>query len=366
MKIECVKEKLVKVLVKAEKISGKNTTLPILSCFLLKAEKDFLVISATNLDLGIEISLPVKVIEPGQVAIPAQIFSQFISNIYNDKNITIETEGNNVKISTDHTHTTIKTFSIDDFPILPKVGKGNMFTLASQDFLKGLKSVYYAASTSTIKPTLSSVYIYPDEEFLVFAATDSFRLAEKRIKLKKQTDFGQILLPLKNIPEIIRVFEDIHDDIAVSIDTNQISFEYNGIYLTSRVIDGVFPDYKQIIPKEYKTEATVLKYDLVSILKMSNIFADKFSQVYMSVSEKPKLFEIKTKNADVGENVSQLDAVIKGESLSMSFNYKYIIDCFQSIDSDSIIVQFTDASRPMVIRGVSDKSYLYLVMPMNK
>lgn len=366
MKIECVKEKLTKALSKAEKITSRNSTLPILSCFLLKAEKDTLIITATNLDLGIEIGIPVKVLEPGVIAIPAQIFSNFISNIFNDKNIILESDGTTIKISTEHTKTTIKTISTEDFPIIPKVNKNNSFSVGSNDFLKGLRSVYYAASISTIKPTLSSVYIYSEEDFLIFVATDSFRLAEKRIKLKKHNTFNQILIPLKNVSEIIRVFEDINDEILISIDINQISFEYNGIYLTSRVIDGIFPDYKQIIPKEHKTESTVLKYDLVNSLKMSNIFADKFSQVYMTLSEKPKLFEIKTKNVDIGENTSRLEAIIKGENVAMSFNYKYIIDCFQSIESDSISLQCVDSSKPMVIRGTSDKSYLYLVMPMNK
>ena len=181
MKIECVKDKLAKALSKAEKITIKNGTLPILSCFLLKAEKDSLTIVSTNLDVGIEIKIQVKVLESGTVAIPAQIFSNFISNIFNDKNITLETEGTIVKVSTEHTHASIKTVSIEDFPIIPKVGKNHMFTIGSHDFLKGLRSVFYAASLSTIKPALSSVYIYPDEDFLVFAATDSFRLAEKRI-----------------------------------------------------------------------------------------------------------------------------------------------------------------------------------------
>lgn len=366
MKIECVKEKLTKALSKAEKITSRNSTLPILSCLLLKAEKDKLTIIATNLDLGIEISIPIKIIEPGTVAVSAQIFSNFISNIFNDKNIILESDGINLKVSTEHTKTTIKTVPIDDFPIIPKVGKNNSLSINSNDFLKGLRSVHYAASTSTIKPTLSSVYIYPEEDFLVFVSTDSFRLAEKRIKLKKHGNFNQILIPLKNIPEIIRVFEDINDEIAISIDVNQISFEYNGIYLTSRVIDGIFPDYKQIIPKEHKTEVSVLKYDLVNSLKMSNIFADKFSQVYLTISEKPKLFEIKTKNIDVGENISRLEAIIKGESVTMSFNYKYIIDCFQSIESDSINLKCVDSSKAMIIQGNSDKSYLYLVMPMNK
>src|SRR4029078_7500013 len=144
------------------------------------------------------------------------------------------------------------------------------------------------------------------------------------------------------------------------------AFSYQDVYITSRVIDGVFPDYKQIIPKVVKTEVTLLKQDLVSGLKISNIFSDKFSQVIFNVLPKEKILKITTKNIDIGENVNNIDAVIKGDDLTISFNYKYIIDCFQSLDSDSITLCFSDTNKPMIIKGVSDKSFLYLVMPMNK
>src|SRR5882724_1501489 len=119
MKIECSKEKLVRILQKAEKMTAKNATLPVLSCFLLKAETEHLHISATNLDIGITAVLPVKVIDPGTVAVPAQIFSNFIASLFNDKTITLESDGTVLKVSTEHTHTSIKTFPTDDFPSIP-------------------------------------------------------------------------------------------------------------------------------------------------------------------------------------------------------------------------------------------------------
>ena len=184
--------------------------------------------------------------------------------------------------------------------------------------------------------------------------------------MKKHKEFNQILIPFKNIIEIIRSLEDIKDDVDVFLSQNQISFSYGDIYLTSRVIDGTFPDYKQIIPKEVKTEVIMLKQDIVSALRISNIFSDKFSQVTFNVNPKDKTFKITTRNMDVGENVNNIDSVIKGDELSVSFNYKYIIDCFQSIDSDSVSLTFSDTNKPMIISPVGDKSFLYLVMPMNK
>ena len=366
MNIECIKEKLGIALSKVERVTGKNVTLPILSCVILEAKDSTLTIKATNLDLGIEIKLPVKVIEPGTIAVSGSILNNFIGSLYNEKNITLKVIGNNLKVSTTHSESIIKTFPVDDFPNIPKIKNDTFFTFNISDLVKGLKSVMYSASISTIRPVLSSILIYSEEDSIVFVATDSFRLAEKRVKVKKHKEFSQILLPVKNAAEIIRTFEDIKDDVTVFVSQNQIAFVYEDIYITSRIVDGNFPDYKQIIPKEVKTEVLVLKQDFITALKISNIFSDKFSQVTFNISPKDKNFSMTTRNIDIGENVHKIDAVLKGDELSISFNFKYIVDCFNSIDSDSISLHFCDTNRPMVITPVGDKNFLYLVMPMNK
>jgi len=365
MHIECPKEKLEYALRKAERMTGKNITLPILQCVLLEAKKSVLTIKATNLDVGIELTLPVKVISEGMVAVSGTILYNFISNT-SDKNISLELKDTNLKAYTKHSQSLIKTFPADDFPSIPKVQADNTFTFNIQSFIKGLRSVSYAASVSSIRPVLSSVLLQSEEDTVIFAATDSFRLAEKKVAVKKHKDFERILIPFKNIAELTHALEDIGEDIEVNLDENQIAFSHNDMYVTSRVIDGTFPDYKQIIPKDAKTEVIVLKQDLISAMKMSNIFSDKFNQVTFSIDPKGKKFTITTKNMDVGENVNSLDAVSKGEEITLSFNYKYIIDCFQSIDSDSVALSFFDTNKPMIIQGVSDKSFLYLVMSMNK
>lgn len=366
MKIECIKEKLTTAISNAQRITGKNLTLPVLSCILLEAKDSTLKVKATNLDLGIEISIPVKIEEEGTVAVPGSIISSFISNLQDEKNIKLEIQDQNLLVSTQHNSTLIKSLPVDDFPTIPLVPEEKTFIVNIKEFIRGLKSVWYSSATSSMKPELSSVYIYSDEEGMVFVATDSFRLAEKRVKMKKVVDIGQILIPFKNVPEIVKVFEGIDGDITINLSKNQISFSYNGIYLVSRVIDGVFPDYKQIIPKEAKTEVVVLKQDLINSLKLSNIFGDKFNQLNMKALPGTKVFELKTKNNDVGENVNRLPASLTGEEIEINFNYKYIIDCFQSVDVDSVSLNFNGLNRPMIIRGVGDRSFMYLVMPMNK
>ena len=147
---------------------------------------------------------------------------------------------------------------------------------------------------------------------------------------------------------------------------NQISFETQNIYLSSRVVDGSFPDYKQIIPKTNTTKATILKQDLISSLKISNIFSDKFNQVSITIKPNEKVFEIESKNIDVGENTTLITGSFSGENVSANFNYKYILDCFLSISGDSITLDLNGNNKPMIIKSVGDSSFMYLVMPMNR
>lgn len=368
MKIECVKEKITRAISQVEKVTGKNLTLQVLGCVLLEADKNNLIVRATNLDLGVELQIPTKVIEPGRVAVSASVLNNLLSNIPGDKSIVFETtDTNTLKVTSLKTSTIIKTMPHDDFPNIPRVAEEQAVKINSGDFVKGLKSVWYAASVSSVKPELSSVYVAAsDDDHLIFAATDSFRLAEKRIRFKKGDLNDHLLIPFKNIPEIIRLLSDVNDEITIFVTKNQISFSHPSLYLTSRVIDGVFPDYKQIIPASAATEATVLKQDLVQAIKVANIFSDKFNQVNVSVAPSKKSFEIKTTNADVGESVNKIDAVLTGEDVTVNFNHKYITDSFQSFEADSLSLSFNSINRPLVIRGVGDKSFLYLVMPMNR
>ena len=366
MKIECVREKLVWAVSKSERISGKHPTLPVLKCILLEAKDNILDLKSTNLDLGIKIGIPVKMEEGGIIAVPGAILNNYLQNIGNVKSIKLEEIEGNLKVETTNNSTIIKSLPHDDFPNLPVFEEEKSFKLGGRDLANGFKSVWYSSGTSSMKPELSSVCVYHDEENIIFVATDSFRLAEKKIKLSKVPDFIQILIPFKNTIEIVRILEEIGDDVTVRLDKNQTSFSYKDIYITSRIIDGVFPDYKQIVPKEHKTEAIILKQDFMNSLKLANVFSDNFNQINLKLRPKEKIFQLTTRNNEVGENVNKLEGSLQGENLDINFNYKYIADCFQSITADSISLQFNGMNKPMVIRGVGDKTFMYLVMPMNK
>ena len=365
MKVECGVEKIKNAISQTEKITSKNLTLPILNSILLIASGKSLKLRSTNLSLGIEVEIPAKIEKEGIVAIHGSVLAGIFVNISQNENITIEEEGGNLLIKTKKNKIKLKGQPHDDFPTIP-ITDGKKIQIDSRKFIDGIKSVYYSSSVSDVKPEISSVYIYSNEDSLVFVSTDSFRLAEKKVKIKNIEEINGLLIPFKNISEIIRIFGEISGDLNICFNKNQISFSYNGIYLTSRLVDGVFPDYRQIIPKESKTEVVVLKQDLLNALKLSNIFSDKFNQINMSIKPKEKLFELSSSNNDVGENKTFLDGAMSGENIELGFNYKYFLDLFQSISSDSLSIKVDQNSRPIVVSGVSDNTFTYLIMPMNK
>jgi len=367
MHVECVKEKIEKAIAKAQRVTGKNVTLPVLQCVLLDASNNQLAVRATNLDLGLEISVPVKVQEEGVVAVPGDVLASYLSHL-SDKNVTLKTNEGYLEVSTDHTATSIKTFNHDDFPTIPVVEGDDTFSVDAQAVANGMRSVVYSAATSSMKPELASVYMAPGEQGgeLVFVATDSFRLAEKRLLVKNiPTTFDYVLIPARNAMEIVRLLEEEGGSVSITVEDGQIVFQGGEVYITSRTVDGVFPDYQQIIPSSFDTEATILKRDLVNALKIATIFADKFNQVTVSATPSQKQFFLNTRNNEVGENTNQLDGALSGEDVSVTFNHRYVMDCFQSIDADSVALHLNSGGKPMVMKGVSDTSFTYLVMPMN-
>jgi len=212
------------------------------------------------------------------------------------------------------------------------------------------------------------VYMYPHENEIIFVGTDSFRLAEKKIKLKKDIhDFNGILVPVKNVSDILRILEMYNEsDVTLTVSKNQISIEEPGFYMTARVVDGIFPDYRQIIPKESTTRAIILKKDLIDTLKLSSVFTDKFGHLSIFINPKEKKFEITTKNADVGEHQGLLSAALSGEEVSLNINQRYISEVLSYISEDSIELSFSGSQKAVIVRGVGTNTFTYLVMPMNR
>ncbi len=365
MKFETTTESLAQAVATASRFAERRANLPVLGCVLLTAEGSRLTLRATNLECGVEITVAAKVSTEGTVAVPAAVLNGFLNNS-KGASVTASLVGEVFKVESERASASIKTIPHEDFPILPKVAAEHSFTIKAADLVRAIRSVAYCASLSAVKPELQSVLLYGEAGKLVAVATDSFRLAEKQMPLKSGGDIPQLLVPARNAAELMRVLEHSKGDVEMYYNDNQLSTQTDGLYYTSRLLDGAFPNYRQILPKEFSTEGLVLREDMSSALKSLSIFADKFAQVSLAIDPVKKALFLSSRNPDVGEQISTVKATITGDAVSVSFNGRYLADSLQSIVGDSVRLHSNGAGKPMLIKDASDDSFLYLAMPMNR
>lgn len=239
--------------------------------------------------------------------------------------------------------------------------------MSREYLLHGIQSVVYAASPSMIRPELGSVYISIEGGGMTCVATDSFRLAEKKIAGASKKTSSEMLIPLKHANELLYVLERIAaDEVHVIADEAQLTITGAGVRFVSRAVDAQFPNYREIIPRSFATEATVLKNDLTEVLRKARVFSGADQQVGFHIYPKRKIFTAIARSADIGEMSDSIDAALSGDDLDINFHIGYLADCLPSIQSDSIVLGFAGPGKPLVIRPVSDQSFMYLVMPLNR
>lgn len=364
MKVTLDREEFFKKLDMVGRVSTKHLTLPVLQCVLLKVEGDKLFIKATNLEIGIEATVGAKNVTEGEVAVPASVLIQIV-NLSNEKEITLRAEDGGLIVEGSTAETLIKSVPAEEFPIIPKTDGGGI-TLNNQMFSLGIKSTAFAASVSSIKPELGSVYIFQKKEHsLTFVATDSFRLMEKTVPQQGVIFESSVLIPQKNAIELAKVLDSLSSNPTCRFNDNQFSLEFSeGVYVTTRLVAGSFPDYEQIMPKEFGTSATLLREDLTKAFRRTNIFLNKFFQVGLVVTNSS--VTVSAVGGDMGTATESVRAETGGDDISLNFNQRYISESLSHFGDDSVVMQFSGIGRPLVVKGSNDVSVRYLVMPMNK
>lgn len=343
----------------------KNGTLPVLSSILILANEEGIKMRATNLEVGIDLKIEGEVKSHGVVAIPATLLQQIASSFTNEGSVVLEHIGDNITLTGSTGKSSIKTIPYDDFPSIPFPENPKNRIILPGVLLRNLfTSISSCASLSTVRPELASILLSIEGSILTAVATDSFRLAEKKIPLSHKGTQGKFLIPAKNALEIAQALPD--DDIIVSFDENQCAFVGNTGMFVSRLTNATYPDYRQIIPKESIVEALVLRKDFEAALKRTTIFSDAFQKIRIRFDPKKNTFSLFAKNIDIGESLETLSSQIEGGSLELSFNYRYLSAILSLTGAESLSFVAVGIGRPLIIKGVGDPSLLYLVSPMNQ
>jgi DNA polymerase-3 subunit beta len=346
------------------RIISSSNTLPILSNLLIKTENGLLKISSTNLEIAITTQVRCKIEEEGQITVVSKTFSELINSLPNS-NVTLLAEGGNLKIESENYHTSIKTLPAEEFPLIPQIEGGNVQSIDAQELKNSLDQVAFAASTNQTQPEISGVLLAYEDNILKIVATDRYRLAEKKITLgQKNLGISELIIPQKTILELTRIIGNQKGNVEISNTETQIALSFNDTQIVSRLIDGSYPDYKQIIPASFSTMVTVQKQPLANALKAAAVFSQSSNSVKFEFFQDKQQIVLTSESSELGNSQVEVSAKIEGGSKTVILNYHYILDCLSSLESDTLVIKLIDDSSPSIIVPEKDGGYTYLVMPI--
>jgi len=373
MKVEILKDNFKNGLSVVEKVIGKNLSLPILDNVLINTEDNFLNLNSTDLETAIRLWVLVKIIKPGKVVVPAKFISSFVSLLPNEK-IILEEKKQGLYIECKSFKNQVQGFNPDEFPLIPEFKDADHLELDNKKLCQGLAQIVDIASPSQSRPEISGIYFIFSKNIMKIVATDSFRLAEKTITLDApvKKDFS-FILPQKPAREIINILDQKEGKITIYVLPNQAMFEFPmkevnhpESQIISRLIDGEYPNYEEIIPKKFKTHIILKRDDFLNQVKAAALFSGKTNEIKIKTDDQNKELQIFAQNPDIGESQSSIIAKIEGEQVEVSFNHKFLIDGLINIKSSEVMFDVSKEDGPCVLRPVGDASYVYVVMPIKQ
>lgn len=364
MKVICTQENLKSGLATVGRIISPNNTLPILNNILIKTENGQLKISSTNLEVAISTTIRCKTEQEGEVTVLAKTIQDLVNNLPN-KNITLETIEGHIRIEAENYHTSLKTLPSEEFPLIPLVENKEAVGLNAQEIKQALDQVVFAASTNQTQPEISGVFISLAKDHIKIVATDRYRLAEKKLVLTKEVNHNQdAIIPYKTALELSRIIGGGKGEVEMVLNETQVSFVFEQTQIVSRLIDGQYPDYQQIIPQTFSTTIVTEKQQLMNALRAGGIFSQNSNSIRIQYSNEKSALTVVSESSDLGKSVVDITSQINGDEGFLILNYRYVLDCLSAISSENVVIKITDDSSPSLILPEGDDSYMYLVMPI--
>jgi len=381
MKFSCTQQNLKQSMQTVTHVAGKNSNLPILSNVLIKIKNNLIQFIATDLEIGICHNMRGKIETEGMFTVNAKLLSDYIGLLPN-KRVDVTLINNEVKINCENFNTKIKGEEATDYPVIPQIEKKDYYSFDFEVFKKAINKVIFSAATNETRMELSGVYFEFNQDKLTLAATDSYRLAEKKLKYKSKNssvETKKLIIPTKTLLEVVRLSASIQDELSTTkqeyelkiyISDNQVLFTYDDSELVSRIIEGQYPDYQQIIPQaptENKTVIIVNKQEILRAIKASSLFSKtNINDIHLDIPENKNKVVVSAVSGQSGESIIDVSASTKGKDNGVALNHKYLLDGLQNIDAEEIIIEIIDANTPCLIKAQGQDDYLYIIMPIKQ
>ena len=365
MEIEVTQDKLSKALNNVSRIAVGKVTLPVLNNVLIRVDQNKVSLITTNLDMAIVDFLPVSNSKDGVTTVPAKLLAEFVSNLPRGEKIKISAKDTKVTISAGRYTSIINGSPADDFPELPEINeeKAVIFKMGIDEFKNGISSVAIASSNDMTRPALTGIYFNTADKTLCIAATDGYRLAEKKLIKNVESEIN-VIVPASSLQEVLRAINEDMEEIEISFNDDLVRFRLGEVEIISKLIDASFPDYRRLIPKDNDINLELNREELIRITKLAALFARSVNGSITCESKKPNSFTVKSIANELGENDSSIETPVDIEG-KIRLNSRFLIDALNVLDDKEIAFNFASRIAPVILRNKKNQDYTHIVMPLN-
>lgn len=364
MELTVTQENFARALSAVGRVASTKTQLPILSNILLRTDGNRLLVAATNLEVATTQYIGAKIVKPGAITVPARLISEFVSSLPKDS-IELKVVNNNIHLKSGNYTSVINGVIADDFPELPTINEKSSisYSINIEDFKQAVSQTIITASSDSTRPVLTGVYWHSFEGQLYLAATDGYRLSERR--LVETTSEVSAIIPIQTLQEVLRTIVEDSDTVDILFDETQVRFRINEAEIISRLVDGNFPDYRQLIPKQSDINAVVNKQEFVRVTKIAGLFArESGGSVTLTVDADKKTVSLHSIASEMGENTSELTAEVINSG-QITLNSRYLSEALSVIDDETIELSFSGKLSPCILKSTKkDTNYYHVIMPL--
>ena len=347
---------------------SNRSTLPVLANVLLKTEDGGLRLTTTNLEIGLVYWVPGKVETDGSTTVPARLLSDLVSSLPGGQRIDLETgAGETLHVSAGPFQSHVKGIDADEFPSIQPTGERPTTRIAQNVLKRALEETAFAAATDEARPILTGVLCRFEGDTVTLAAADNYRIAVKTIPILDPVPDTSIVIPARALNELARVLADVDDPVEVVLagGRNQVLFHLDGIDLVSRLIDGQFPNYQQIVPQSHTTRAVLDREELLRAVRPAALIAHESANIVkLQIGADGEPGITVSASAEVGDHVGQVEAAVEGDGTTIAFNARYLADVLTNVAAEQFALELNGPLSPGVFKPVGDDRYIHVVMPV--
>ena len=363
-----MQENLARGLSVVSRAVSSRSTLPVLANVLLKTEDAGLKLTATNLEIGITYWVPGKIDEDGATTVPAKLLTDLVNSLPAGDRVDLEvTAGDTLHVKAGRFQTHIKGIDAEEFPAIQTAGDRPTTRIAQNVLRRALSEVAFAAASDEARPILTGVLAKFEGDQLTLAAADNYRIAVKTVPILDAVPETSVVIPARALNELARVLADVDDPVEVVLAAarNQVLFHLDGVDLVSRLIDGQFPNYQQVMPQTHATRAVLDREELLRAVRPAALIAHESANIVkLQVSSDGEAGITVSANAEVGDHVGQVEAAVEGDGTTIAFNARYLNDVLSNVTAEQFAIELNGPLSPGVFRPIGDEQYVHVVMPV--